>query len=340
MLGPQLATVAGDTAHCRTDVQALHYLKAEPNKTLTLWATHNADMKRVGGDWKIAHPNPAGPASRRTEARRGFSRRAGEAKRGGTRARGRRLADPSFRTWRRRMKTEEIAYDVGGKRYLGYLAVDDTKAGKRPGVLLAPEAPGRGELVMSFARKLAEAGYVAFAMDFHGEAEILTDFNVMMQRLGGFMADPTGIRAIAAAALAVLARQPQTDTARLAAIGYCFGGTTALELARSGADVKAVIGFHSGLATARPDDAKNIKGKVLVQIGADDPMIPPAQRAAFEEEMRAGGVDCRIILYGGAEHSFTNPDASSFGRPGIKYDERTDRRSWRAMLDTFDEAFA
>jgi dienelactone hydrolase len=238
------------------------------------------------------------------------------------------------------MKTEEIAYEVGGRRYLGYLALDDARTGKRPGVLLAPEAPGRGPLVMSFARKLAEAGYVAFAMDYHGDAEVLTDFNEMMQRLGGFMADPTGIRAIASAALAVLAAQPETDAARLAAIGYCFGGTTALELARSGADIKLAVGFHSGLSTARPEDAKNIKGKVLVQIGADDPMIPAAQRVAFEEEMRAGGVDWRIVLYGGAEHSFTNPDASAFGRPGIKYHEPTDRRSWREMLDAFDEAFA
>ncbi|MFI4974462.1 MAG: dienelactone hydrolase family protein [Caulobacterales bacterium] len=238
------------------------------------------------------------------------------------------------------MKTEEIAYTVGGKRYVGYLAVDDTKPGKRPGVLLAPEAPGRGPLVMSFARKLADAGYVAFAMDFHGDAEVLTDFNEMMQRLGAVMADPAGIRAIAGEALKVLASQPQTDATRLAGIGYCFGGTTVLELARSGADVKGVVGFHSGLSTARPQDAKNIKGKVLVQIGAEDPLIPPEQRLAFEQEMRGGGVDWRIILYGGAEHSFTNPDASSFGRPGIKYDAATDKRSWAEMLAFFDEVFA
>ena len=229
---------------------------------------------------------------------------------------------------------------MGGKRYLGYLAVDDAKTGKRPGVLLAPEAPGRGPLVMSFARKLAEAGYVAFAMDFHGDAEVLSDFDEMMKRLGGFMADPAGIRAIASAALGVLTSQPETDTARLAGIGYCFGGTTVLELARSGADLKVAVGFHSGLGTARPGDAKAIKGQVLVQVGDQDPIIPPEQRAAFEKEMKDGGVDYRVILYGGAEHSFTNPDASAFGRPGIKYDERTDKRSWRAMLDAFDEAFA
>src|SRR5437763_7278339 len=154
------------------------------------------------------------------------------------------------------MKTEEIAYTAGGKRYLGYLAVDETRAGKRPGVLLAPEGPGRGELVKSFARKLAEAGYVAFAMDYHGEGEVLTEFDELMRRIGAFMADPAGIRAIAAEALSVLVGRPETDASRVAAIGYCFGGTTVLELARSGADVKLVVGFHSGLATARPQDAR------------------------------------------------------------------------------------
>jgi dienelactone hydrolase len=114
----------------------------------------------------------------------------------------------------------------------------------------------------------------------------------------------------------------------------------ALELARGGADLKAVVGFHSGLATARPEDAKNIVGSVLVCIGADDPIIPPEQRAAFEEEMRAADVDWRMNLYGGAQHSFTNNRASAASMPGIAYDEPTDARSWRAMLDFFDERFA
>jgi dienelactone hydrolase len=164
--------------------------------------------------------------------------------------------------------------------------------------------------------------------------------NDVMPRITAFMADPSGIRARAAAALAVLAGQPQTDPSRLAAIGYCFGGTTVLELARSGADVKAVVGFHSGLATARPQDAGQIRAKVLTCIGADDPIIPADQRAAFEKEMTEGGVDWRMNLYGGAGHSFTNPDVGALGRPGFEYHAETDRRSWRAMLDLFDEALA
>lgn len=205
-------------------------------------------------------------------------------------------------------------------------------------MLLAPEGPGLGDLCRGFARRLAELGYVAYAMDYHGGGQVLP-MDQIMPRIMAFMAEPQGIRDIATAALKVLTDQPQTDSGRLAAIGYCFGGTTALELARSGADLKAVVGFHSGLGTARPGDAANIKAKVLVQIGADDPIIPPEQRAAFETEMTAGKVDWRMLLYGGAGHSFTNPEVGALGRPGFDYDEKTDQRSWRAMLDLFGEVF-
>jgi dienelactone hydrolase len=236
------------------------------------------------------------------------------------------------------MKVEEIAYAVGGTTFVGTLYVDEARAGTRPGVLLCHEGPGVSDVCKGFARRLAELGYVAYAMDYHGGG-VPVSLDEAMPRIMAYMADPSGIRAIASAALKVLADQPQTDTAKLAAIGYCFGGTTALELARSGADIKAAVGFHSGLATARPQDAANIKGKVLALIGADDPIIPPDQRAAFEKEMTDAKVDWRLTLYGGAGHSFTNPDVGQLGRPGFDYDERTDKRSWRAMLDLFDETF-
>jgi dienelactone hydrolase len=235
------------------------------------------------------------------------------------------------------MRTEDIEYQADGARLVGYLAVDDAKPGKRPGVLVAPEGGGLVDLTKSIARRLAEAGYVAFAMDYYGDGQPLADLSEAMPRIMAFMADPTGIRARATAALKVLTDQPQTDAGRLAAIGYCFGGTTVLELARSGADLKAVVGFHSGLGTARPQDAKNIRAKVLTCIGALDPIIPPDQRQAFEKEMADGGVDWRMNLYGGAGHSFTNPDVGALGRPGFEYHAETDRRSWRAMLDLFDE---
>jgi dienelactone hydrolase len=236
------------------------------------------------------------------------------------------------------MKTMDIEYDVAGTRYVGTLALEEGSDGKRPGILVAHEGPGLTELAKSFARRLAAEGYVAFAMDYHGEGRS-PGMDVAMERITAHLADPSAIRAIAAAALKVLADQPQADATRLAAIGYCFGGTTVLELARSGADVKATIGFHSGLRTARPQDAINIRGKVLVQIGADDPIIPPDQRLAFEKEMTDAKVDWRMILYGGAGHSFTNPDVDALGRPGFAYNKVTDRRSWRAMMDFLAETF-
>ena len=236
------------------------------------------------------------------------------------------------------MHIEDIAYDVGGQQHIGHLALDDTTSAKRPAVLVCHEGPGLSDHAKDIAERLAGLGYVAFALDYHGGGKPLP-VDVMRAKLGELMVDNARIRALATAGLDILLRQSTADASRVAAIGYCFGGTMALELARSGADVHAVVGFHSGLSTARPEDAVNITGKVLVQIGTEDPLIPADQRAAFEAEMRAAGVDWRMLLYGNAEHSFTNQAASSFGMPGIKYDESADKRSWRAMLDLFDETF-
>jgi dienelactone hydrolase len=234
------------------------------------------------------------------------------------------------------MRTRDIEYMADGVQMIGYLAVDDMQPGRRPAVLVCHEGPGLDDHARSRAERLAALGYVAFALDYHGGGKPLPS-DEMMGRLGPLMGDPLRIRALARSGLDVLLAEEKADPARVAAIGYCFGGTMALELARAGTDLRAVVGFHSGLATARPEDATQIKASILVCIGADDPIIPPAQRAAFEEEMRAGGVDWRMVLYGGAGHSFTNPRASDLGMEGIAYHERTDARSWRAMLDFFGE---
>ena len=139
-----------------------------------------------------------------------------------------------------------------------------------------------------------------------------------------------------------MAARPEVDAARLGAIGFCFGGTMSLELARSGADIKAVVGFHSGLATAAPKtDAKAIKARILVCIGGDDPFIPLEQRADFEAEMRDAGVDWQMNLYGNTVHSFTNPNAANAKRPdALRYSAQADKRSWKSMQDLFVEAFA
>jgi dienelactone hydrolase len=160
----------------------------------------------------------------------------------------------------------------------------------------------------------------------------------MMARVGSLAANPERLRALGRAGLDVLLADP-IDATKVAAIGYCFGGTVVLKLARGGADLEAVVGFHPGLATTRPEDAGNITGKVLVCVGSEDPYVTRDQRLAFENEMRAGGVDWRINLYGGAKHSFTHPNAAQAGLPGLEYDQRSAERSWRAMLDLFDESF-
>jgi dienelactone hydrolase len=235
------------------------------------------------------------------------------------------------------MRTEDIEYRADGVRMVGQYVVDDSRSGRRAGVMVCHEGPGLTDHTKKIAARLAGLGFAAFAMDYHGDGKPLADPSQTMARLQPWMADPTGIRTRALAALDVLKAQKEVDPARLAAIGYCFGGTTSLEIARSGADVKAVVGFHSGLATARPQDAANIKARVLVCIGADDPIIPPEQRLAFEKEMKSAGIDWRLQLYGGAGHSFTNPAADSRGMKGFFYHEATDRRSWNAMIELFGE---
>lgn len=235
--------------------------------------------------------------------------------------------------------TRDITYEADGRTMIGTLAVPDG-TDTRPGVLVCHEGPGLDDHARSRASRLAdELGYVAFALDYHGDGKPIADRDQMMGRIGDLRSDPPRAFAVGTAGLDILRAEARTDPTRLAAIGYCFGGTLSLELARGGADLKAVVGFHSGLSTVHPEDARNITGKVLALIGADDPIVNNDERRKFEEEMRAGEVDWQLVVYGGAVHSFTNPLASPDTFPGIAYDETTDRRSWQAMVDLFAEVF-
>lgn len=238
------------------------------------------------------------------------------------------------------MHTQRIEYQVDGLDAVGYLAVPDGDD-PRAGVLLSHEGPGQDDNVRQRTERIAsELGHVAFALDYMGGGRPLDSREDMMARIGTLRQDPDATRRLGRAGLDILAAQPRVDPDRLAAIGFCFGGTISLELARGGADLKAVVGFHSGLGTTRGEDAANITGKVLVCIGVDDPLIPAEQRAAFESEMSAGGVDWRMTLHGGVAHSFTNPEADGVDMPGIAYDADADRRSWAAMVDLFAETIA
>ena len=238
------------------------------------------------------------------------------------------------------MHTQTLTYEADGLQMASHIYYDERRDGRRPGVLVFPEAFGLGNHAKSRAERLAGLGYIALACDLHGEGRIVHDLDEALGLVGPLRAEPARARARAAGALNVLQARPEVDASKIAAIGYCYGGTLALELARSGAPVSGVVGFHSGLATAAPQDARNIKGKVLVCIGADDPAIPSDQRSAFEQEMREGRADWQMNIYGGVVHSFTNPEADQRGQPErARYDAKADTRSWAEMCAFFDEIF-
>ena len=236
------------------------------------------------------------------------------------------------------MRIDDIEYHVDGRRMVGRLAVDDASDERRPAILLCHEGPGLDDHVKGRAERVAALGYVAFALDYHGEGTPLP-FPEAQARLQELIDDPGRTRTIAKAGLDVLLSQPQVDASRVAAIGYCFGGSMVLELGRAGTDLKAIVGFHPGL---RPSsDSVNIKGSVLMCIGVDDPILPPDVRRAFEQDMIDAHVaDWRVELYGGVGHSFTNAAIDQFGLPGFSYDARADHRSWLSMVDLLDQVFA
>ncbi len=237
------------------------------------------------------------------------------------------------------MTHRTLEYRDGNVTLKGHLA-EVGGSEPRPGVVLFPEAFGIGEHVIERARRLAAIGYVALAADPYGDGAQASDLPRAIELMSAVRGSVDGWRARARAALEALTAQPGVDRGKIAAIGYCFGGSTALELGRSGAPLSAVVTFHAGLEAPRPEDARNIRARVLVCHGASDPLIPAEQVDAFQAQMRATQVDWQLHSYGGAVHSFTNPDAGALGNPAFAYHEAADRRSWSAMLALFEEAFA
>jgi dienelactone hydrolase len=236
------------------------------------------------------------------------------------------------------MVTATVTYQQDGTVLKGYLAYDDAVKGPRPGVLVVHEWWGLNDYAQMRARHLAEMGYVALAADMYGQGRVTQDPQEAARLAGSLKGTPL-IRKRAQAALQVLATHKLVDPRRLAAIGFCFGGTAVLELAYSGADLAGVVSFHGGLPPLKPGDAKNIKARFLVLHGADDPHVSPGDITAFQEGLRQAGVDWQMVYYGDAVHTFTNPAAGHDKSRGSAYNALAAARSWKLMQAFFQEIF-
>jgi dienelactone hydrolase len=237
------------------------------------------------------------------------------------------------------VKSEPLAYQQGNTALEGVLYYDDADTAPRRAVLVCHEWWGLNDYSKKRAEQLAQMGYVALAVDVYGKGVNAKSMDEAAKMSTALKNDRATLRARVTAALNALKTRKGVDPRKIAAIGYCFGGTTALELARSGADVVGTVAFHAALATPTPADAKNIKGKVLVCHGADDPFVPVAEVTGFLEEMKNARVNFQFNAYGGAVHTFTNPAAGNDPSKGQAYNEQADRRSWEEMKLFFAEIF-
>lgn len=238
------------------------------------------------------------------------------------------------------VRTQTVEYKQGDTLLEGYLAYDDSLQGKIPGVLIVHEWTGMGPYVKRRAEQIAALGYAGFAIDIYGKGIRPKDSKEASAQAGIYRANRQLMRERANAGLQRLKEYGFVDPKRIAAIGYCFGAGVVLELARSGADIAGVVSFHGNLDTPHPEDAKNIKAKVLVCHGADDPFVTQDQVSAFQKEMRSARVDWEMIFYGNAVHSFTNPASGDNPSAGAAYNKEADARSWERMQSFLRELFS
>ena len=248
------------------------------------------------------------------------------------------LSSPAFAS----LVTKTVPYTAAGDKTAleGVLVYDDAVKAPRPALVLVPNWLGINAPNLEQAKLVAGEKYVVFVADMYGKASRPKSTEDAPKLAGAVRGDPKLMRARVAAALDTLKAQkaPAFDVKKLGAIGFCFGGTGVLELARAGGDVAGVVSFHGGLAPLMPDaPAKGVKAKVLALHGADDPNVPPKDVEAFENELRAAKADWQLVKYGNSVHSFTDPDAKSPGR--AEYNAQTAKRAYAAMNDFFDELF-
>lgn len=233
------------------------------------------------------------------------------------------------------VKVETVDYKQGDTTLEGWLAYDDAKQGKRPGVVVFPAFYGPSAHEKDVAQRLAKMGYVAFVADVYGKDVRPKNGQEAGALSGKYMKDRPLLLARAQAAFDQLRNNPRVNTAKLVAIGYCFGGAGALDLARSGAPLVDIVTFHGALPTPTPENAKNIKGHVLALHGADDPIVNQQAVANFEKEMTDARVDWQVVLYANTVHAFTDPSTGTDASKGAAYNALSDKRSWQAMVDFF-----
>lgn len=239
-------------------------------------------------------------------------------------------------TVRAEIRTEIVEYRDGDVTLEGFVAWDDARTGA-PGVLVVHQWMGLTDYEKSRCRQLAELGYVAFAADIYGKGIRPDNPQDAGKQAGIFKTDRKLYRQRLNLGLDQLKARPSVSKEQLGAIGYCFGGTGVLELARSGADVSGVVSFHGGLDSPQPETGKNIRCSILVCHGADDPFVPEKDIDAFKTEMNSAKVDWQMDIYSGAVHSFTDPRAGNDNSRGAAYNEKADKRSWAAMKSFFME---
>ena len=235
------------------------------------------------------------------------------------------------------VKTKAVTYTHDGVTFKGHLAWDDATVGKRPGILVVHEWWGINEYAKKRAEQLAALGYVAFAADMYGDGKTTDNPKESGQWAGALRKDIKTWRGRAAASLKVLEDDDKVDAAKLASIGYCFGGSTSIMLAHTGANVKAVVSFHGALLVPEADQAKAIKAKILICHGADDAFIPEETIQKTKAAYDANKVDYLFESYPGAVHSFTVRGADDRGNKGMRYDEKADKQSWESMRKLFKE---
>lgn len=252
------------------------------------------------------------------------------------------MTGPGVSSSRAGIVAKQVEYSAKGEAMQGYLAYNEGIQGRRPAILVVPEWWGVNDYVRKRARMLAELGYTALAVDMYGKGKLAMN----PEEAGKLSSEVKNNKTLAEgrfmAALEFLKGQPTVDPQRVAAIGYCFGGGVVLNMARWGADLKGVVSFHGDLTTVDPAKAGGVKAKILILTGGDDSFVPPKRVDAFQQEMKEAGADFRVIVYPGARHSFTNPEADALGKKfsiPIAYQKEADTKSWGEMKSFLGTAF-